>query len=226
MNLNRGPSEVMSLFLHEEILLLALRDEEGTVATGSLYAYAVAGALLAELIVRGRIEIVREGKKRWIRVIDPEPVGESILDDVLAAMAGRRPDRTAVDWVNRLAGKKDLRDRLTAGLCARGILREEERDVLLIFKRRVYPMIDPEPERDVVDRLSEAIFSDGDVEPRTIVLLSLADRTRLLPMVFDEADLERRRDRIDSLIAGEALGEVLASAIEAIDIAMMIITMS
>lgn len=216
----------MSLFLHEEILLLALRDEEGTVQTGSLYAYAVAGAFLAELIVRRRIELVQDGKNRRVRVIDPEPVGDAILDDVLTAMVDSRRERTAVDWVNRLAGEKDLRDRLTAGLCASGILREEEKDVLLFFKRRVYPMIDPEPEREVVDRLSAAIFTDGAVEARTIVLLSLADRTRLLPMVFDEADLEGCRSRIEKLIAGEALGQVLASAIEAIDIAMMIITMS
>ena len=35
-----------TLFLHEELLLLALRDDKGTISAGSTYAYAVAGALL------------------------------------------------------------------------------------------------------------------------------------------------------------------------------------
>ena len=42
-----------SLFLHEEILLLALRDEEGTIA-GAMYQYAIGGALLAELLLQTR----------------------------------------------------------------------------------------------------------------------------------------------------------------------------
>ena len=39
------------LTLHEEILLLALRDEEGTIASGTNYSYALGGAILAELIL-------------------------------------------------------------------------------------------------------------------------------------------------------------------------------
>ena len=35
-----------TLFLHEEVILLALRDKEGTIATGSLFNFAVAGGIL------------------------------------------------------------------------------------------------------------------------------------------------------------------------------------
>ena len=42
-----------SLFLHEEILLLALKDEEGTIASGTWYQQAIAGAILATLYLYG-----------------------------------------------------------------------------------------------------------------------------------------------------------------------------
>ena len=45
----------MSLFLHEEIFLLALKDEEGTIAFGAHYNFAVGGAAMAELLLDGKI---------------------------------------------------------------------------------------------------------------------------------------------------------------------------
>ena len=49
------------LHLYEEIMLLALRDEEGTVASGTMYNYAVGGALLAELLLEQRLRIEEPG---------------------------------------------------------------------------------------------------------------------------------------------------------------------
>ena len=42
------PPNQSPLFLHEEIMLLALRDEKGTVEFGSMYNYASAGAILGD----------------------------------------------------------------------------------------------------------------------------------------------------------------------------------
>ena len=36
-----------NLFLYEEIMLLALKDEEGTIASGTMYNYADGGAIIA-----------------------------------------------------------------------------------------------------------------------------------------------------------------------------------
>ena len=40
-----------SLFLHEEILLMVLKDKEGTMISGVMYSQAIAGAILAELLL-------------------------------------------------------------------------------------------------------------------------------------------------------------------------------
>ena len=56
-----------ALFLHEELMLLALRDEEGTIAPGSMYQVAIGGAVLAELLPHNRIE-VEEPKKKLVNL--------------------------------------------------------------------------------------------------------------------------------------------------------------
>ena len=50
------------LFLHEEILLLALKDEEGTIASGTTYEFAAGGAILAELLLQKRVRVSELGK--------------------------------------------------------------------------------------------------------------------------------------------------------------------
>ena len=52
-----------TLFLHEEIMLLALHDEKGTVAWGTYYQYALGGAILAELLLNNLISIEVSKKK-------------------------------------------------------------------------------------------------------------------------------------------------------------------
>lgn len=214
-----------SLFLHEEILLLALHDEKGTIGFGSTYAYAVGGAILAELLVRGRIEMTGTGKKRYVQLLDPTPIGEPLLDESLSRIAAAKRRGTLATWVSRFAGSRQLQHRLADGLCRRGILRAEEKEVLLFFKRRIYPALDPKPEQEVIDRLEEAIFTAAAVDPRTTVLLSLANSAQLLPLVFDKKALKARRERIEALATHEELGSAVQGAIEAVQVAMMVATM-
>jgi len=80
-----------SLPLQEEILLLALRDREGTFAPCSHLPYALAGAMLAELLLAGRIRVDEADRKRRVQVMDPkplgEPVGKAVAEAVQAAEA-------------------------------------------------------------------------------------------------------------------------------------------
>ena len=215
-----------TLHLHEEILLLALHDDKGTIEVGSMYAYAVGGALLAELVVRGRVELTGPEKKRMVELVDRKPIGARLLDESLTRIANAKRRASVGTWVSRLAGSKKLRDRLADGLCQRGILRAEEKEVLLVFKRRTYPALDPEPESDIVERLRSTIFTDADVDARTVVLLSLAEAAGLLHMVFDKKALKARRERIRALVEQETLGKAVTSAIEAVQAAMMVATIT
>jgi golgi phosphoprotein 3 len=217
-------AENRELFLYEEILLLALKDEEGTIAPGAMYQYAVGGAILAELLLAGRVGIVEQKrKKKLVEVTDSTPTGDDLLDECLARIGAAKRRSSPQAWVERFAQIKSLLHRVARQLCQQGILQMDEKKLLLLFTRKVYPEINPEPERRLIDRLSEAIFTDtSDVNYRTVVLLSLARSARILPVIFDKKLLKARKNRIDQVINGEVTGKAAKEAIEAMEAAVMV----
>lgn len=210
------------LFLHEELMLLALHDEKGTISSAN-YPYAISGAVMAELLLSGHLRIDEEGKKKFVGVRSDKSVGDPVIDECLSmvAQAGRRA--TVQKWVERFATLKNLKHRVAEGLCKRGILKADEDKILWIFTRKIYPEVNAIPEQDLIDRLKKAIFTEAnDLDPRTIVLVSLARGTDMLKLVFDRKDLKARKDRIEGLVSGELTGKAAREVIEAIQAAVVV----
>ncbi len=108
-------------------------------------------------------------------------------------------------------------------LCDLEILRADEKKVLWIFSRQIFPEVDHAAEADVVARLEDAIFSDAnDVDVRTILLSSLANSADLLSLVFDKKRLKGRKERIKKLADGEVVGKATAEAIQAVQAALAV----
>jgi hypothetical protein len=211
-----------SLRIHEEVMLLALRNDKGTVAGGVMYPQAAAGAILAELVLEGRVGVVTEGRSTYGVVKSAAPLGDAVLDECLQKMAADKRRKLAT-WVGKFAGMSRLKHRVAAALVDKGILRMEEKSVLLIFSRRVYPEIDPTHERRVVDRLRDAILSDSAaVDARTTVLVALGHHAGLLKANFDRHTLKPRRERIEAIVNGDAIGKATKEAIESVHAAMMV----
>ena len=214
-----------NLYIHEEVALLALRDREGTFISGSHCSYAIAGAILSDLLTARRI-ILEDGGNR-IRTIDSTPLGEALLDECLAQIHEANAEDTPA-LVTKLASKKQLARRVAEGLCRRGVLRADEKKILLIFSRSVYPEVDPGPERELIERLRAAVFEDGEVAPRTRALLALADAGGLLRIPFDRKRLRARKSRIEALAGGDAVGLATRKAIQKAEdeAAMMVVITS
>lgn len=203
------------LYLHEEILLLALRDERGTIELGSMYAYGVAGAILAELLLAERIAI-GDDRRHLVDVINEAPPGEPLLDECLNRIAEARRRAAVQTWIRRFAQLRRLHHRVAAGLCERRILHATEDRILLIFRRTVYPEIDGRPERAMIERMRKAIFgSTREVDVRTVMLISLAQASGLLRIPFPRRDLKERKQRIEELTRGELLGKATRAAVRA-----------
>ena len=212
-----------NLFLHEEIMLLALRDEEGTIASGTMYQYAIGAAVLAELLLNKRIAVGQPRRKKLVDLISSQSFGEPLIDQCLEKISNAKRRASLQSWVSRFAGVKNLKHRVALQLCERGILRATEDKILLIFTRKIYPEVNPEPERKLIERLRQAIFTDSrDVDPRTVVLVSLANSTGLLKVVFDKKELKGRKARIKEISDGEITGKAAKEAIEAMLAAVMV----
>lgn len=198
------------LNLAEEIALLTLDDETGRAIgrLGLAASLALAGAVLMELALLGRIDTDRDR----LELLDPSPTGDAVLDTCLALLAEARDSRGALMLLAR--EETGLRQSVLNGLVERGLLRRVDGRVLLVFPERRYlkPGDRPEP-REVRARLVRSVATDDIPEPREALLLGLARSTALLPLLLPPELLAARQERIALLAGLEALNRSLAETI-------------
>lgn len=211
------------LLLNEAIMLLALKDKEGTIFSGVNYSYAIGGAVLAELMLNQRLSVEEKGKKSYAVVQDPTPLGEPLIDECLNKVVQAKKRQQLATWVSRFARVKNLKHRTAERLIKKGILREDEDKVMLIFTRKIYPEFNPEPEKKLMKRLEQAIFTDNqDIDTHTVVLLSLVKNAEFLNRLFDKKQLKTRKQRIEQVINGELTGKATQAAIQAMRAAVLV----
>ncbi len=214
------------LGLHQEVLLLALKDEQGVPFSGTWHCIALGGAVLSELMLRDIVKVDDEGKKSFLKLVNKKRTGDDVLDEAIDKIACAKRRATLRTWVTRMSQIKQLRHRVARQLCDLKILRANEKQVLLIFKQRIYPERDHGPEREILARMNDAVFSTGqEADPRTIVLLSLAHSSGLLRKLFDKRRLKSRKAHIEKVVAGATLGNATKQAIEAAQAAVMVAAM-
>jgi hypothetical protein len=194
------------LWLHEEVLLLALKDEKGT-PHSSMFTIAMGGAILADLLLSERFVLEEKPRKKPLKpgkkpaylvaVDNPKPLTDPVLDEC----------------------------RVAVGLCRKGILREREDRILVLFRRTAYPTLDGAPERRVVDRLQDAVAGDSlDLDARTAVMVALANGTGILKHVLGKDLVKQRKDRIKEIGEGDIVGEATKAAVEAAQAAVIAAT--
>ena len=216
-------TERPDLYLHEQVLVLALRDDEGTVESRAGWtALALGGGILAELLLASSITVA-DDKKRLVDVARKRRLGDPILDECLDKIATAKRRRSATDWVRAFSGIRRLRHRVAEGLCRRGVLQNSEGKVLLLFTRKIYPTLDPAPERRLREQLRRAILRDTrTVDPRVAILIALAHATGLLRVHFDARELKSRKKRLDAIARGDLVGGATKAAVDAaVQAAMM-----
>jgi len=213
-----------NLPMHEEILLLALDDDKGTIAMGSMFANAMGGAILSELVMRKAISIGKD-KHRKVSMLATALTGDDILDECLIKIRDEKKSKKATDWVLKFAGLKDLKNRAARSLVGKGILTEDQDKVLGLFKRTIFPEVTSGPEAELRQRLHQAIFLDSDeIDGRTVVVVALTNAAQMLPGMFDKKELKGRKERIKQLGNGEVVGQATKEAVEAIQAAIILTT--
>jgi hypothetical protein len=105
---------IHSLHLHEQVLLLALRNDKGTVAGGVMYQQAAGGAILAELLLEGRLKTETEGRSTYAVAVNRTSMGDSILDECLRRVSEASRRAKLQTWVQRFGAVKQLKHRAAA----------------------------------------------------------------------------------------------------------------
>jgi hypothetical protein len=207
------------LWLHEELLLLALEAGQGRPpVTGSL-SHALAGALLAELLLneRARIEVSKRSKR--LVVTRSSLLGEPLLDHWLERLRVSKPT-TAAAWVGRVAAQRGLADRVTERLWLKGTVRREERPFLLLFTRRAHPIVNTALVRASIARLRAALLDGANVPARDLALLGLLRHAGAVRAVFNAQERKLHKKRIRQLTYSDQAAGAIADALAAVHAAI------
>jgi hypothetical protein len=205
----------MPLTMPEEILLLMLDDETGRLQERAAPSgdFAIAGAVLAELALAGRIDT----DTNRLYVTNPAPTGDALQDRALAQIVASTDVMDSRHWIETLAADADeYREALFARLVSKGILKRVEGRFLWVFPERRYPVISDKEEREVKARIMGVLFNDEIPDPRDSLLIGLCRAGGLFTLLLSSQEIDRVQPRIDAVADLEELNRSLADAIREI----------
>ena len=203
----------------EEIMLLLLDDEQEKfvrVPDWSL-RYALAGAVLMDLALEDCVDTDLDK----LILVDGTPLGDPLLDPVLADIAAASETHDARFWVERAANHADeTREAAIDRLVERGILERREGRFLWVFRARRYPVIDGKAEREVKLRIMEVLFSDQIPTPRDIVMICLSDACGIFAELLSKRELRHVMPRIELIRRMDLIGRAVTAAIRDIEVSL------
>lgn len=93
--------------------------------------------------------------------------------------------------------------------------------VLWLFRRRSYSERDTVPERRLMEEMDRAITRNtGEIDVRTVAIISLARSAGLLRLIFDKRTLQRHTVRIEKRVNGDWVRKASQEAIAAMQDAL------
>ncbi|TDD22768.1 GPP34 family phosphoprotein [Kribbella turkmenica] len=203
------------MLIAEDLLLLLYDDESGKPIAGSPgLDYALAGAVLIELTLLGKLDVAGEGeevKRGRLKVLDATPTGDAILDERLAYVADK-PGKRPKDQLGRLS--KKLREQLLARLAERGLLEADENKVLGIFPITRWPAKDARHEADLRAALESVLKVGTTPNERTGALIALLSSLNVVPkIVTDAVDKKALKQRAKEIAESDWAADAVKKAV-------------
>ncbi|MCY4139596.1 MAG: GPP34 family phosphoprotein [Rhodobacteraceae bacterium] len=202
----------------EDILLLLLVEEGGTAAQVQrpALACAFAGAVLMDLAFANRIDT----DPATVFVVDRTPIGNPVLDRVLAMIERTEEAMDARAWIGALSEREAqiARELTTLSLVRRGIVSlPDDSFNWARVASRLNPVVDHAARRDVRMRVRGALFSDDIPAPRDAALIGLVDACGIFGGIFPDQDIEEFRPRVEMLRGMELITREIPGAISDIE---------
>ncbi len=214
------------MLIAEDLLLLATDDAAGKTTVSSMQLDpALAGAVLMELVILGRVNLEGDGRKARVVATDPTLPGDPVLDLALQTLFDLGPTKP-VHAIGKLA--KGLRDRLNDALVERGILRRESGKILGLFPTTRWPAQDQGPEAGIRASVVPALVLGQEPDGRTAAIISVLTAADMLRTVVDRPDHKVAKARGKEIGAGnwatDSVRKVIQEAQAAITTAVMVST--
>ncbi|MDO5499164.1 MAG: GPP34 family phosphoprotein [Propionibacteriaceae bacterium] len=170
----------MSEFLlAEDVALLLLNDTSGWMR-GQFADIALAGAVLTDLAIRGRVRLTEKGERdvrpKRVVIVDDSATDDPILDAALARLAGR-PARWQQTSLQVL--RTQVKPAVLQRLVERGILEQREVRLLGLLPLKTYPTLDHSHEDGLRRRLFAVLVQGEQPTVRDACLVALLEAMNL-----------------------------------------------
>jgi len=209
--------------LVQELMLLGLGADGRVVGRNPGFDYALAGAVLLELALAQRLDVV----DKRVAALPGAPLREPVLADALSAIE-RDKRRRAKDWIPRLS--RSLRKRVLADLVRGGLTGMQVTHVLKVFPSTRYPVTDAAGLPELRAAVEAAVRGAGTVaelpvaelpvaEPRVAALCSLIGPAGLGRRLFPDLPRRELRRRLDEISRGTWASEAVRAAVREVQAA-------
>ncbi|MCS6547160.1 GPP34 family phosphoprotein [Curtobacterium flaccumfaciens pv. flaccumfaciens] len=205
------------LTVPQAFALLQVEPDGRHALDGSTLDTGLAGAVLADLALRGAVSL-QDG---LVAVVNGAATGEPVLDGVVGTIAAVGAPRKAKWWVSRL-GKRQLRDDVFAGLVARGIISVEQGKVLGLFPTTKHPERDRAPEALLRSGIADVLGGRAGPTPFSAAVIGLLDATNTLRKQFGAVD----KDLVKEITSGTWASPAVKAVLEEIEAATIVVIMA
>jgi hypothetical protein len=211
------------LLVAEEIFLLVTNNERGTSSGVLGVDQGIAGALLFELAMAGRLGY--EGNKFVLG--ETASADHPLLHEVLERVRAEEKPRSAKWWVQRLPRQlKPLRVKVGQNLVERGVVSEKRRRVLGLFSMTRFPVYDPAPELSLRERLRQVLLAERDPEARDAFIVAVIRAQRRIGTLVPKDARKQAENRAKQITEGDLLGKAVGDSIKEIQAAIIAGTMA
>ena len=202
----------LDLNLLDKLFLLALDDGKGTfVSDSEVFGYCIAGAILFELSIKERIQIV-ENK---VKIVNKEKLNDEVLDYCLEIISDSKKDRKVNHWIETIGYKEgSLRKKVLNKLISLEILEEKENKILWVFTIKKHPTKNVLPENILRKRLNDIIVNKTKAELDEIMIISLVDSCGLNKEVYGKEMAKIKDEEIKSIIKNYQFADTTGNLIK------------
>lgn len=205
------------LLLAEEILLLILNNEASDIGSSLLPSsleMAIAGSVLMDLALENRIDTDFDR----LMVVDSSPVGNDVLDPVLADIASEAVSRPVSWWLERISAQAEpIHRRALLGLVEHGILESDGFDMFVlsqsVLRSRRYPALHGQAADEVQVRIMRLLFSNDIPDPRDVSIVALAEACGLFERILSRREFETAKERINLLSRADTIGRSIVHSL-------------
>lgn len=198
----------MKIRFSEQILLLMLDEDTGKIypQPGQYFDYALAGALLLELVDLGIIRL----HQGYLRILQQQPLEDPALNTIMHYLLNFENDIPIESlFPDILHSVSALIPSLLNHLVQKGILEQGHNRYCWIRT----PQSNPDDPYNVQLMLKNAIFNEKTPHENAVIFMGIASVTGLLTHIFRQEDLKIVYPKIARFVKFEIMNHILGNAL-------------